>query len=327
MSFSLVTILLIIHAACIAMVIIYCPTMFVVDKYQGGLCETRKESSSLGCEGCESSNCVTKSEGELVSLSSIMMSFKFPRDQTVNVWNWRMTASLSIYLRIYDNDLLLAPQDNTTEKLANIESFDQIVTLSSSLDYALNKNLAGDTSSQTFGSAWHSKARLRHENRTLRCRRVSEHEESETTAPELSFLCALSPVMELFPLSNSTYIASLQVERLVDTNPVINLVNTNATLVTYLSTVSESQRFHQVRFYTKCVFSPLILVSLVWFLVRLCMNDLYITIPDRLVITAALAHLINNLPLELVMVYLPFPHLLLAAQVKRRRVVCQDTLP
>ena len=268
---------------------------------------------------------MAKSEGERVALANIMMSFKFPRDQQVNVWNWRLTASLSIYLRIFENDLVVAPtlphqedsSDNITSDnlLVNLESFDQAVTLSSSLDYALNENLAGSVDPST--SAWHSKARLRHVNRTLRCRSVADHEESEASdsTGEQTFLCVLTPLLELFPLSNSTYITSVQVELLADSNSPVNLVNTNATLATYLSTVTESQRFHQARFYAKCVFSPLLLVALVWFLVRLCMNDLYITIPDRLVITTALAHLLNNLPVELAVIYLPWPQLLVAGQL------------
>ena len=42
-SLSLVAVLLLVHAACLALVIVFCPAMFVVDKYQGGHCETRQQ--------------------------------------------------------------------------------------------------------------------------------------------------------------------------------------------------------------------------------------------------------------------------------------------
>ena len=315
MSVTLLCSLLVIHAAGIVLLLFYCPSLFQANKFQGGHCQTIQETSILGCEGCENSNCVSKSEGEHVSLANLMMSFKFPHDQSISVWNWQLTGSLSLYIKVFGDDLI-TNKAGSRQELVNLDSFQQPVTMSASLDYALNKNLGDKSDSLAYTSAWHSKARVRHVNRTLQCRQVPIPNEqiAADSESELSFVCVLTPFLELFPLSNSTYITSIQIEKLASRMPV-NLVDTQATLITYLSVVTESVLFHEIRFYTKCIFIPLILVSLIWFMVRLCTNDLYVNIPDRLVITAAIAQLITNLPLEMIINFFPVPHLLLLGPV------------
>ena len=46
-------------------------------------------------------------------------------------------------------------------------------------------------------------------------------------------------------------------------------------------------------------------------MVRLCVHDLYVSIPDRLLITASLAQLMVNLPTELILAHVPIAHLIL----------------
>lgn len=318
---TLLLLLLALHCCCLVLLLLYCPDMFQSDRFQGAHCEPTSDHSALGCQGCAPADCASKSDGELVTLSSTVMSFRFPRDSDVDAWNWKLTASLSIYLKVYGDDLLLEQEENSTVPL-DLDSFEQQVTVSASLDYALNANLEApedrgllkdpEDGALLLSSPWHSKARVRSLNRTLQCRLVPAPDPTteEETGEELSFLCVLTPLLELFPLSNSSYLVALQVEGLVENGPV-NLVDTNATMVSYLTTVSETRLFHQIRFYTKCAFAPVILACLVWFLVRLCVNDLYVNIPDRLVITAAVAQLLSNLPTELVVARLPLPPLLL----------------
>ena len=45
--------------------------------------------------------------------------------------------------------------------------------------------------------------------------------------------------------------------------------------------------------YLKCSFVPLVAAGLAWFVVRLYLNDLYISIPDRLLAASALALLVQ----------------------------------
>ena len=77
-----------------------------------------------------------------------------------------------------------------------------------------------------------------------------------------------------------------------------SLLEANVTLSSQLTLVRETEDFHRLYFYLKCFFTPLVLVSLVWFMVRLCVNDLYVTIHDRLLITVGLAQVLNNIPTE-----------------------------
>ena len=309
LSISLLVLILVLHAGTTVLVFLFSSGLLQADRFQGSHCQSKSLTGLISCEGCENSGCVSKSEGEMVSLSSLMMSFKFPREKDFNVWNWRLTGSLSIFFKVFGDDLLADKKTNSS--LVNLSEFKQSIVMSSSIDYALNSNLEDSEGLESLSSAWHSKARIRNINRTMHCRNVPSPDQAESgEVSEISFLCVIYPLLELFPISNSTYIASLQVEKLIQPS-AINLVETNGTIISYLSIITETQGFHELRFYIKCVFLPLLLFSLVWFMVRLCRNDLYVNIPDRLVITAGLAQLVNNIPLELIISQLPIPHLLL----------------
>ena len=48
----------------------------------------------------------------------------------------------------------------------------------------------------------------------------------------------------------------------------------------------------------QCVATPFVMTALVWFAVRMYLNDLYISIPDRLLVVAAMAQLLQNIPTE-----------------------------
>lgn len=51
-------------------------------------------------------------------------------------------------------------------------------------------------------------------------------------------------------------------------------------------------------FYLKCLSTPFVLTALVWFVVRMYLNDLYVSIPDRLVILAGFVLFLQNIPTE-----------------------------
>ena len=44
--------------------------------------------------------------------------------------------------------------------------------------------------------------------------------------------------------------------------------------------------------------TPFVMTALVWFVVRMYLNDLYISIPDRILVVAAMAQFIQNIPTE-----------------------------
>ena len=77
--------------------------------------------------------------------------------------------------------------------------------------------------------------------------------------------------------------------------PELDILATNATVSSYLTLARETDSFHRTFFYAKCLFTPLVMMALIWFMVRLCLNDLYVTIHDRLLITASLAQVIINI--------------------------------
>jgi hypothetical protein len=288
------------------------------------------------------SRCVSRGDGETVRLSDLLLSFRFPREPRLSVWAWRATASLSLHIKILENHLVFF-QDKDDANLNNSlpvnkgEIF-QSVQLSASLDYALYEylELAGDrsrladTEDLRTPSAWHSRAIVRRVNRTLVCRHVDVPQSERAAAlTEFNFVCVLHPLFELSPLSNASYIVSVHVEALempteqeekedINNSSVhnihssgIDLIHSNATIASYVTVITETAAFHELRFYIKCLFTPLILVAFVWFMVRLCVHDLYVSIPDRLLMTASLAQLLVNLPTELIIAHVPIAHLIL----------------
>ena len=99
----------------------------------------------------------------------------------------------------------------------------------------------------------------------------------------------------------------VQLEQPSPDSSSISLLTANSTVSSQLTVVRESQDYHHFVFYIKCFFTPLILASLVWFMVRLCINDLYVTIHDRLLITAGLAQILANVPSEVLVAAFPEP--------------------
>ena len=293
------------------------------------------------------SRCVSRGDGETVRLSDLLLSFKFPREPRLSVWTWRATASLSLHIKILENHLVFSHvKDDANFDLSvnnslpvNKGEIFQSVQLSASLDYALYEylGLAGDRSRLAdteedllTPSAWHSRAIVRRVNRTLVCRHVDVLQSERAALTELNFVCVLHPLFELSPLSNASYIVSVHVEALgtptaeqeekedINNSSVhsihnsgIDLIHSNATIASYVTIVTETASFHELRFYIKCLFTPLILVAFVWFMVRLCVHDLYVSIPDRLLMTASLAQLLVNLPTELIIAHVPIAHLIL----------------
>ena len=269
-----------------------CPDLFIARSYEGVHCQLRADEESLtlsgsGCPEDEENFCRTRDTGDIVRLRDIRLSFKFPLEEdgeTVSSWSWRLVGSLALSLRILDKNFSLSSPGVGGELL-----------LSASLDYAPVRLLRGLTESDCVpASPWHSRARLLGEERTLKCDKCSDDNQN--------YHCSLHPLFELLVLSNSSYV--LQV-RLDSREEASDLLAANVTLSSELTVVRDTEEFHKIYFYIKCLFTPLVLVSLVWFMVRLCVNDLYVTIHDRLLITAGLAQVLNNIPTEVVVANYP----------------------
>lgn len=281
------------HIAAFLLAAFLCPQLFKARSYEGVHCQLRgdEDSFDLALSGCAEHNtedekeresvCLTRGTGDIVRLRDIRMSFKFPLEEdgeTLSSWNWRLVGSLALSVRILDKNFSLPA---SSEELQ----------LSASLDYApvrLLRAMKEDCSVPS--SPWHSKARLLGEQRTLTCTKYSDDNQN--------YRCSLHPLFELFVLSNSSYVLQVRLDR-------SDLLAANVTVSSQLTVVRETETFHRINFYTKCLFTPLLLACLVWFMVRLCVNDLYVTIHDRLLITAGLAQVVNNIPTEVAVANYP----------------------
>jgi len=265
------------HIAFCVLAVLVCPTLFIARTYEGSHCEAGGAVEMAGeCGG----SCLPRGPGHTVRLADIRMAFRFPgpgEQEQVGPWNWRLVGSLAVSLAFPAN--------------LSMEGSEQEMLLSASLDYAPTSLLAATAQPGTAdclsSSPWHNRASVSRGRRTAVCRPAG-------SPPASAWLCSLHPLFELHQLANASY--TLQV-RLEGTS---QLLHSPATVNSQLALVRDTARYHQLAAYTRCLAAPLLLLALTWFTVRLCLTDLYIAIPDRLLMTAGLAQLAANVPAELV---------------------------
>ena len=306
--------LLLLHLAAGLLAAILCPEMLLSSTYQGDHCTPRGSNSSYllpaNCKDAKGMRmtvdkgvCLTRGEGDLVNLSHLRLSYHFPRgreskEEHYSAWNWRFVASLGVNLHVLAEQL---PD-------LNVGELELEVLLTASLDYApLDLLETADPDGCLPSSPWHSLAIERSSPRTLRCNLVPPRPPQPNQRAELAFHCSLHPLLELSVVSNSSYIVQVQLEEMSPTSSSFSLLTANATVSSQLTVVRESHAYHHLVFYIKCFFTPILLASLVWFMVRLCINDFYVTIHDRLLITAGLAQVLVNVPSEVLVAAFPEP--------------------
>ena len=253
------------HIAAFVLAAYLCPQLFTARSYEGRHCQLRGDEDSFdpaltGCpereEQEESSVCPARHSGDVVRLEDIRLSFTFPlmsEEEMLSSWSWRLVGSLALSLNILDQNFSLASPD---------------LLVSASLDYApvrlLREVKERPEGGECFPSSpWHNRARLVGAERSLSCSRSSPDSQI--------YHCTLHPFLELLVLSNSSY--ALQVR--LSTRERSELLAANVTVSSALTVVRETDSFHRIYFYLKCLFTPLVLLGLVWFMVRLCVNDLY----------------------------------------------------
>jgi len=313
------SLLVLLHLSAGLLAALYCPEMLKAKSYPGDHCQPRGGNSTylepecLNTPGMRQTVgegiCLTRGEGDLVKLSDLRLSFRFPgeRDgeaELYSPWNWRLVASLAVNLHVLAEDLPGLISGELTEE----------VMLSASLDYAPLKLLEASSASGVDclpSSPWHSLAIVLRLNRTLHCNLAPPRDFTRAGhKAELSFHCSIHPIFELSVVSNSSYMMQVQLEKpLASSSSFSSLLSSNATVSSQLTVVKETQEYHHLVFYTKCFFTPILLACLVWFVVRLCINDLYVTIHDRLLITAGLAQVLVNVPSETLVAAFPDPFL------------------
>ena len=119
----------------------------------------------------------------------------------------------------------------------------------------------------------------------------------------MEYSCTLTPLFAIELLSNQSYILQLNFSPAaeVKNDSSIDFNFTERPVVVKeisLTLVVEDDSFHTAMFYLKCFCVPFILGALVMFGIRLYLNDLYVSIPDRLLITCAFAQVIVDIPVE-----------------------------
>ena len=146
----------------------------------------------------------------------------------------------------------------------------------------------------------------------------------------VTYTCTLTPLFDLLLVNtNSSYLVrlrflnpegvNLKVPKAIEKsdNNVYNrrykiekgrvestVLNSNAARIqTYLTLITEISQFHSALMVAKCIFTPFVLLALCLFSVRTYQNDLYVAIPDRLLITSAFAVILHNIPFEVLITY------------------------
>ena len=273
------------HVSAFAIAAYLCPELFTARSYEGAHCQPSGDTALLTNDECDTlasvggGQCLPRDSGDVVKMRDIRMTYRFPGDRPddqLSVWSWRLVGSIAISLTMVQPHTMVA----------NMSA--QEVSLSASIDYAPLQYLTHDTDTGCVtSSAWHSRASVVNVNRTLDCRRTRQGQDWELSS-DVDMVCSLHPFFELMVLSNASYIVQVQLSPAAH-GQEMSLVDTNVSVTSYLTLVRETDSYHRTHFYAKCLFTPLLIMSLVWFMVRLCLNDLYVTIHDRLLITAALA--------------------------------------
>ena len=313
------------HLTAFAVAAYLCPELFTARSYEGAHCQPghRADTFEVAAADCgaeyaaAAGACLPRVGGDVVRLADLRMSFKLPAadpGDSLSVWNWRLVASLAVSLQ-----LLEPVTAGNSSQLEEVEQLELPVLLSASIDYAPAQYLATAAARPSSGdcipaSPWHSKAILLHVNRSLHCglvRRVSSRGSRADTA---EVHCSLHPLFELLVLSNSSYIVQVRLQQ-QEGGQGAELLATNATVSSHLTVARETAAYHRACFYLKCLFTPLVVMALVWFMVRLCLNDLYVTIHDRLLMTAGLAQVLANVPAEVLVANYPLPQLTLLGPV------------
>ena len=114
----------------------------------------------------------------------------------------------------------------------------------------------------------------------------------------MSYTCTLMPFFDVKSVeSDSSYRVSVKLSSAGTYNSSFASALATEILPT-LIVVADSPEYHAAMAVSKCIFLPAVVASLAFFLTRSYQNDLYVSIPDRLLISSALALILNNVPFE-----------------------------
>ncbi len=303
-------------------------------------------------------NCVPVVNGEdadddesRVPLANVVTSFKFPsaRDEVASYsrWNWRLLGSLMLDVTFHGNfnipgaNVSEADSDLRVERSAATNTTNQSAfdvsrrNIRTRMRATLKTKPVGgraaipfnDGSSET-SEGWTKEAWVFVE-RDLDCaisRAREELVEKDEMLSTAQYLCTISPLFDIQLPSNSSYVVTLEFsppESSPDSPPEdLEFFSNPSFLRPTLTLVVESKSHHVFLFYLKCIASPFVITALIWFVVKMYLNDLYISIPDRLLILTALAQLVQNIPTELLVMRWPVAHVKMLDDLSLLLLVC-----
>ena len=168
-------------------------------------CPRSLESNAVRQQMIGEGDCPIRDEGELVRLSDIRLAFRFPRDSTYQVWNWRIVARLYLDIRVLEKEIWWTDPVYRRQRVSDIRQVaakdsrvsdpEQDILLHASLDYAPTELLESDHRSDKAEetecippSPWLSMARVDPPvERTLSCQLSlagSSHPNITDTVPE-----------------------------------------------------------------------------------------------------------------------------------------------
>jgi hypothetical protein len=138
------------------------------------------------------------------------------------------------------------------------------------------------------------------------------------------YLCTISPLLDIQLPSNSSYVVTLEFSspKSPATDEEAEFFSNPSFLRPTLTLVVESKSHHVFLFYLKCISTPFLLTALVWFIVKMYLNDLYISIPDRILILAAMAQFLQNIPTEVLVMRWPLAHIKLLDDLSYLLLIC-----
>ena len=126
---------------------------------------------------------------------------------------------------------------------------------------------------------------------------LDDDDQNNEDYERVTYSCSLNPFFDLKKLDSSQFEVKVEISSLENSS----LASTKASqFLPTLTVTTESQDFHNSMAVSKCVFLPVVVSALAFFLLRSYQNDLYVAIPDRLLIASALALILNNIPLEFI---------------------------
>merc|ERR1712223_1980569 len=294
--------------------VIVAPSMFHDANVPGTVCvkqnipsDSKSATTWYQEQASETTRCLPMetSNPKVDSLHESLIAFRFPTEETepssYSRWNWRLLGSLYLSLSYNEGDEAELEDDKNITAYA-VNQRNVPVTMEAKLDASYDRSYVDQTTDENHRLfEWVRLSEIK-ADRKLQCTVTSLQ---PGVSSVLDYSCTLTPLFSIELLSNQSYILQLNFSppkknvSLAD-DSIFSTMSSKPALIKEISltVIVEDDNFHAALFYLKCLCVPFVLGALIMFCIRLYLNDLYVSIPDRLLITCALAQTLHNVPVE-----------------------------